>query len=170
MSAATASSSAASATAPPCKQYSVPRLLWENLESVLLAQSRQFVREMAGYLRVSEKELLKQVIPSSDSIRIVMIDSEVESNQCHAYVQQDKMTVLCKKPIALHSEFCPLHQKNRLHVMEGVSPTSVQRIKAHPSLEPLWVTADDRILRSNGTFAGKRNEAQKKIWLFEVDT
>lgn len=150
------------------KQYSVPRILWENLESVLLAQSKQFVREMAGYLRVPEKELMKQVLPSSDAIRVVMIDSQLESNQCHAYVQHDKMTVLCKKPILLHSEFCPLHQKNRLHVMEGVEPVTIRRIKEHPSLEPLWMTEDGRILRSNGTFAGKVDEEKKKIWLFDT--
>lgn len=41
-------------------EYKVPRLLWENLESVLLAQSRKYICELAKRLNVSEKELLKK--------------------------------------------------------------------------------------------------------------
>lgn len=48
-------------------EYKVPRLLWENFEAVLLAQSKRYIGELARRLNVSEKELQKryshQMIP-----------------------------------------------------------------------------------------------------------
>jgi len=78
-------------------EYKVPRILWENLESVLYAQSKRYVMETAKRLGVPEKELLKRVLPTSDSLHVMIQDSQAESNQCKAYVQHDKMTVFCKK-------------------------------------------------------------------------
>ena len=74
-------------------EYKVPRLLWENLESVLLAQSKRYIGELAKRLGVSEKELQKKVLPSSDSLKIMLFDSQAECNQCKAYIQQDKLTI-----------------------------------------------------------------------------
>ena len=34
------------------KEYKVPRLLWESLEAILLAQGKRYVREMAKTLKV----------------------------------------------------------------------------------------------------------------------
>ena len=63
-------------------EYKVPRLLWENLESVLLAQSKRYIGELAKRLGVSEKELTKRVLPTSDSLKVIIQDTHAECNQC----------------------------------------------------------------------------------------
>ena len=40
-------------------EYNVHRLIYENIESVLLANSRRYIAELAQYLEVNEKELYK---------------------------------------------------------------------------------------------------------------
>ena len=63
-------------------EYKVPRILWENFESVLLAQSKRYIAELAKRLHVSEKELIKKVLPTTDSLKVIIQDSHNESNQC----------------------------------------------------------------------------------------
>ena len=62
------------------KEYKVPRLLWENLESVLLAQSKRYNGELAKRLGVSEKELQKKVLPTSDTLKVTIQDNQAESS------------------------------------------------------------------------------------------
>lgn len=150
------------------KQYSIPRLLWENVESVLRAQSKQFVRELAGLLRVPEKELIKQVLPSADTVKVVLIDSQQETNQCKAYVMRDNIAIYCKKPVLLHCEYCSQHQQHRSRLIEDRPLTTVRRIKDEPSMEPLWITEEETIVRSDGSVVGKRYESTQKIILFDV--
>ncbi len=66
-------------------EYKVPRLLWENFESVLLAQSKRYIGELAKRLNVPERELQKRVLPTSDSLKVIIQDTQAESNQCKAY-------------------------------------------------------------------------------------
>ena len=54
-------------------EYKVPRFLWENFESVLLAQSKRYITELAKRLAVPEKELIKKVLPSSDSLKVIIL-------------------------------------------------------------------------------------------------
>ena len=68
-------------------EYKIPRILWENLESVLLAQSKRYIGELAKRLKVSEKELIKRVLPTSDYLKVIIQDTQTES-QCKAYIQR----------------------------------------------------------------------------------
>lgn len=136
-------------------EFKVPRLLWENLESVLYAHSKRYVIELAQRLRVSEKELLKQVLPSSDKCIVTLLDSQAETNQCKAYLQQDKMTVYCKKPVAYHSDYCLFHRNKRMHVIEGTNPMRIQRVKDRNTMEPMWIQEDTKLIQSDGTLVGR---------------
>ena len=149
-------------------EYKVPRLLWENLESVLLAQSKRYITELAKRLDVPEKELLKKVLPTSDSLKITILDSQLECNQCKAYIQHDNLTVFCRKPVAYQSEFCILHRTKRMTVLHAQNPHSIQKIKDSNINTPMWVMNND-IINSNGDSIGKinRNESKIKIFVFE---
>jgi hypothetical protein len=149
-------------------EYNVPRILWENLESVLLAQSKRYIAELAKRLNVSEKELIKKVLPTSDSLKVIIQDSHTDSTQCGAYVQQDHLTIFCRKPVAYQSEFCTIHRKRRTMVMDGTQPTVIQKIKDNPELPPLWV-ADRTLINSHGHVVGKINIDEQKIKLFIVE-
>jgi hypothetical protein len=149
-------------------EYKVPRLLWENLESVLLAQSKRYITELAKRLHVSEKELIKKVLPTSDSLKVIIQDSQAESNQCNAYIQEGQLTVFCRKPVAYQSEFCPIHRTHRMMVMNEMDPVSIQKIKDDPMLPPMWAM-DHTIIDSNGGIVGKINKDEQRIKRFVVE-
>ena len=150
-------------------EYKVPRILWENLESVLYAQSKRYVMELAKRLGVPEKELLKRVLPTSDSLHVMIQDSQAESNQCKAYVQHDMMTVFCKKPTAYQSEFCTYHRTKRMTVIDGTSPISIQKVKDRNDMEPMWLQ-DNVLLNSSGNIVGKLNRDNSVIKRFIIES
>ena len=49
------------------------------------------VKELEQHIVVLERELLKRVLPSSDSIKVIIQDTHAESNQCKAYIQHEKL-------------------------------------------------------------------------------
>lgn len=146
-------------------EYKVPRLLWENFESVLLAQSRRYIGELAKRLGVPERELLKKVLPTSDSLKVIIQDTQAESNQCKAYVQNDKLTVFCRKPIAYGCEYCSFHRNKRMIVIDGTNPIPVQRLKDINNTCPLWANKNT-LYNSTGDIVGKINKDDGKIKMF----
>jgi hypothetical protein len=148
-------------------EYKVPRFLWENLESVLLAQSKRYVAELAKRLDISEKDLLRKVLPSSDSLKVIIQDSQAESCQCKAYLQNDKLTVFCRKPVVYGTEFCALHRTKRMTVIEGTSPAEIQRVKDKSTIGPVWLS-NSIIVNTAGNMVGKINKSTGKIKMFVV--
>jgi hypothetical protein len=147
-------------------EYKIPRLLWENFESVLLAQSKRYIVELAKRLQVPEKDLLKRVLPTSDSLKVMIQDTQSDTNKCKAYVQQDKMTVFCKKPVAYGCDYCPFHRNKRMIVIDGTNPSEIQRIKDRNTIGPIWVTKNNNIVNSSGDIIGKYNKTSGKIKIF----
>lgn len=148
-------------------EYKVPRLLWENLESVLLAQSKRYIGELAKRLGVSEKELTKRVLPTSDSLKVIIQDTHAEYNQCKAYIQHDTLTVFCRKATAYGSEYCPYHRSKRMRVIEGTNPIEIQRLTDINTIEPLWVS-NTTLYNSSGDIVGKINKETGKINMFVI--
>ena len=146
-------------------EYKVPRLLWENFESVLLAQSKRYIGELAKRLAVPEKELLKRVLPSSDSLKVIIQDTQAECNQCKAYIQNDKLTVFCRKATAYGGEYCPFHRNKRMLVIEGTNPIEIQKIKDTNTMEPLWAS-NNKLYNVSGEIIGKINRESGKIKMF----
>jgi hypothetical protein len=146
-------------------EYKVPRFLWENLESVLLAQSKRYVVELAKRLDIPEKELIRKVLPSGDSLKVIIQDTQSGSCQCKAYIQNDKLTVFCRKPVVYGTEFCALHRSKRMTVIDGTTPAEIQKIKDNPSFGPVWL-AENIIINISGNTVGKVNRAQGKIKMF----
>ena len=152
-------------TSPPI-EYKVPRILWESLESVLLAQSRKYIGELARHLCVSEKELIKQVLPSNDTLKIYIQDSKSETNQCKAYTQKDNMTIYCRHPTAYGSEYCCLHHTKRMMLIKEIEPEHIEKIKDRNDLPPIWKKKDNSIINSHGNIIGKLNNKDGFIKIF----
>lgn len=150
-------------------EYKVPRFLWENFEAVLLAQSKRYVAELAKRLNVSEKELLKKVLPTNDSLKVIIQDSQAECNQCKAYVQNDKLTVFCRKTVVHGTQFCTFHKNKRMMVVEGTNPVQLQKIKDMNTIEPLWAT-NNTLYNSSGNIVGKINKETGKIKMFIISS
>ena len=148
-------------------EYKVPRLLWENLESVLLAQSKRYIGELAKRLGVPEKELIKRVLPTSDSLKIIIQDTHAECNQCKAYIQHDMLTVFCRKATAYGSEYCSSHRSKRMRVIEGTNPVELQRLTDINILDQLWAN-NKTLYNSRGNIVGKINKDMNKIKMFHI--
>jgi len=144
--------------------YKVPRILWENMEAVLLAQSKKYIEELAKILRVNAKELQKRVMPSADSIKVVLQDAE--ENVCHAYVQQGVCTVFCRKPV-YHGTFCAEHVTRR-PLVHAEHATTIQRVTDMETLPPMWVH-NNRLMASNGQVIGRLYPATQKMKMYVVD-
>ncbi len=149
-------------------EYKVPRMLWENFEAILMAQSKKYIRELARRLDVPERELQKKVLPSSDTLKIMIIDSSTESLQCRSYVQQDKITTFCRKPVAYPSEYCSFHSVKRMNVFMDTNPIIVEKIKATNKREPLWIQGNT-IINSNGHMIGKIKKSTQTIKWFVME-
>jgi hypothetical protein len=148
-------------------EYKVPRLLWENFESTLYAHSKRYVSELAKRLQVPEKELIKKVLPSSDSLKVMILDSQLESNKCKAYIQEDKLTIFCKKPVAYQSEYCTFHRNKRMFVVPDTEYTEIQKVSDINTIEALWKT-NQYLINSSGEIKGIVNQKENKIKLFVV--
>jgi hypothetical protein len=146
-------------------EYKIPRILWENLESVLLAQSKRYIGELAKRLKVSEKELIKRVLPTSDYLKVIIQDTQTES-QCKAYIQHEKLTIFCRKSIAYGCEYCAFHRNKRMLVIEGTNPIQIQRLKDTNSIGPMWVN-NNTLYNSNGEMVGKMKDDKIKIFVYE---
>jgi hypothetical protein len=148
-------------------EYKIPRFLWENFESVLLAQSKRYIAELAKRLDVPEKELLKRVLPSSDSLNVIIQDNLSESNKCRAYLQYDKLTIYCRKPTVYGCDYCAFHRNKRMTVIDDTNPLQIQKIKDIDSIEQLWAS-DNTLINSSGNMVGKINRDKGKIKLFVI--
>lgn len=153
---------------PPTVQYKVPRLLWENFESILLAQSRRFIGELARRLDVPERDLQRRVLPSNDSLQVLMVDSQVESLQCRAYLQHDAITCFCRKPVSYPSEYCTFHQIRRMNVFLEGEPIRVERLKTPHTKEPMWIQGST-VVNARGETMGRINKTSQTIKWFRVE-
>lgn len=147
-------------------EYKVPRILWENLESVLLAQAKRYIGELAKRLKVPEKELIKRVLPTSDTIKVIIQDTQSELNQCKAYIQNDKLTIFCRKPVAYGCDYCTFHRNKRMLVIEGTNPLPIQRLKDTNITSPLWVNTNI-LYNSTGDIVGKMKDDKIKLFVYE---
>jgi hypothetical protein len=151
-------------------EYHIPRLLWENVEAVLVAHSRRYVCELAKRLHVPEKELLQKVMPS-DSVKLHLYESQSTTHQCKAYLQHHTITVFCKKPVAYHSNYCAFHRNDRMLVVDGCHPVIVERLQDRDTMEPLWIMGSD-LINAKGEQVGRIHKEKQVItrWVFEEPT
>lgn len=152
----------------PPLEYKVPRLLWENFEAVLLAHSRRYIGELARRLNVPEKELQRRVLPSSDSLKVMMVDTQAETLQCQAHVQHESITARCRKPVAYHSSFCAQHRLRRMNVFLDSHPPLVEKVKASSTKQPTWIHGTN-LINAKGEIVGKINKERQTLRWFVVE-
>jgi len=149
-------------------EYKVHRVLWESLESVLLAQSKKYIGELARRLQLPEKELIRRVLPSSDSLKVYIQDSNDTTNQCKAYIQDDDITCFCRKPTVYGTEFCHFHRTKRMTVIKDIQPNMVEKVKDRNDCDNMWIGEKNTLYNSKGAIVGKVNHSDSKLKLFIV--
>lgn len=147
------------------KEYKVPRLLWESLEAVLLAQGKRYVRDMAKTLKVNEKELIKRVFPTKETLNITIHDTQTMSLQCSAYVP-GVLNQLCRKPVELGSEFCLAHRTLRPTI---IGEATLEKIVDEATRPSLWVQADGSVIDNRGQQSGIFNKNRNRLILFQIE-
>jgi hypothetical protein len=162
--------------------YVVPRVLWESFNSVLLAQSRQYVKELAKRLKVPEKELMKKVLPTADSIRVYMHDTQTEDLQCIADIQEGVIIHKCARPVLLGSTYCSEHHVHTHAPLISSSLEQVERIIQSDDIndeskiraanmnipKKLWTTPEKMVIDATGRTIGQYDEDDSKLQIFKI--
>jgi len=152
------------------RDYKVPRLLWESLEAVLLAQGKRFVRDLAKTLEVPEKELLRQVFPTKDSLQVTLHDTQSSSLQCEAFQQTEAMVHRCGKPVDLGSTFCSAHRIHRPTVVPAPGTTEYVKLRDGVDRPSLWVRkSDHHVVDAKGSVRGLFCQESATLQLFEIE-
>jgi hypothetical protein len=151
--------------------YKVPRILWENLEAVLLTQSKKYIEELAKILGVPAKELQKRVMPSANSVKVILQDTQ--ESTCRAYVQNGAFTVFCRKPV-FNGDFCAAHCGVR-PIVNDTNAAPIKKVKDMDMLPPMWekdttIPAISDLYVASGQRIGKVNHDKQKITIYTIDT
>jgi hypothetical protein len=149
-------------------EYQVPRVLWESLESVLMAQGRQFVKECAKRLEVNEKELLKRVMPSS-KVSVYLQDTHTDTLQCKAFININSIIHHCRRPVSLGCEYCYHHRRDRLTVEEPDPKHFIERLQDASDRPTLWKRSDNSVIDSQGNRIGTYDPDSGKLTLYSIE-
>jgi len=112
----------------------VNRILWESLESVLLAQSKELMRDIAKTLKQPEKPLLEAFKKEIKNVFLVELsDPTDEKFLCEALLLDTEVAQRCRKAVVYGEKFCPLHT-------HWCAPSALTRI---PSLRRIKTSDGD---------------------------
>jgi hypothetical protein len=142
----------------------VPRLLWESFESILLAEGKRFVRDIAHTLQVPEKELIKRIFPTKDALHIHLHDTHTSTLDCMALSTGGAVARRCRRPVQLGSEFCAMHLINRPLYLPAAP---IRKLQDHPDRPSLWVQTDGTVIDDQGVPHGTYSEETGKLVLFQ---
>jgi hypothetical protein len=112
----------------------VNRILWESLESVLLAQSKELMRDIAKTLKQPEKPLMDAFKKEIKNVFLVdLSDPTDEKFLCEALLDDTEVAQRCRKAVVYGEKFCPLHT-------HWCAPSTLTRI---PSLRRIKTSDGD---------------------------
>jgi len=115
----------------------VNRLLWESLESVLIAQSKELMRDLAKTLQKPEKPLFEAFKKECKNIFLVDLSEPTDEKfLCEALCIETEVALRCRKPVVYGERFCPGHS-------HWLFPSS---LKEKPSLRRLKTPECDYFL------------------------
>jgi hypothetical protein len=88
----------------------VNRILWESLESVLLAQSKELMRDIAKTLKQPEKPLMDAFRKEIKNIYLVDLSEPTDEKfLCEALLSETEVAQRCRKAVVYGEKFCPCH-------------------------------------------------------------
>jgi len=88
----------------------VNRILWESLESVLLAQSKELMRDIAKTLKQPEKPLMDAFRKEIKNVYLVDLSEPTDEKfLCEALLDDTEVAQRCRKAVVFGEKFCPCH-------------------------------------------------------------
>lgn len=91
--------------------YPIPKPLWDAIENVLLAKSKELMKDIAKNLNQSDKALLEAFKAKKHTFHLIDIDDTTEERfQCEAILFGKAVAHRCRKAVLLGQKFCPEHE------------------------------------------------------------
>ena len=148
-------------------EFNISIPLMKSLENALVVNGRQYIKEIAGILKVDEKALAKRVLPSADTIRL-HIHNLQDTLQCEAYTTKESIVVRCRRPVFTGSSFCCNHSIRRTTIIESPSIVYIQKIVDAHDRCSLWVKNDTEIINSENKNVGLWNPNKNKLTMYTI--
>ena len=144
--------------------YQIPKIIWESLESALYAESRNYLRHLADALKINSSDLIKAVLPSKDSLKVLMYETD-DIQECKAFIPHPvkaDLAIHCRKPVFPGEDYCHVHQHARYGIQTTLdTPPKWKALKVPPELPSLWLNDKEQVVNADGNVYGiaKKDES-----------
>lgn len=98
------------ATTQPSPSFPFPKPLWDAIDSIFSAKSRELIKDIAKTLHVDEKKLQQAFRSKKREMYFVEMNEPTnERFQCQALDPMRRVAQRCSKPVIYGEAFCPQH-------------------------------------------------------------
>lgn len=147
-------------------EFTIHKSVLESINASLMTSGRIYIRELADILKVDSKELIKQILPQSEKIKINTLDKT--NTQCQALVVDNNILKRCRLPICINSnEFCRNHVIDRIIPLKSGKTEEIIKLKDSPDRPTLWKKNND-VINSYGSKVGTWNNQYNRLTLFII--
>lgn len=95
-------------------KFPIPFLVYQALQSSLLAEAKRLTKDIATTLNQPEGPLWKEIQKEMSSFYLIEQDEPThEEFQCKAYHVRNEIWTLCRDPVCYGAAFCPAHFATR---------------------------------------------------------
>jgi hypothetical protein len=149
--------------------YPVSKTLWDAMDSVFSAKSRELIKDIAKTLHQDEKKLLQAFRSKKREAYLVdMTEPTNERFQCSALCPSSKVAKRCLKPVVFGEKYCPNHQSWKEDAIYQSIP-SLQRIKTETEEDTLLfvdaltgIVYDDKYVRQGF-------QTEDNVYIFRIE-
>ena len=151
----------------------IPAVIWESLDIALRSSSKQFVKKVAKVLQVDENELVRAVMPSGETIKMILYESD-DMKECPALIPhplKPDFAIHCRKAIIPGEEYCQVHKHSRCDIQNSIEGIiEFDPIQTPPEIPPLWLVPSDTTIRDvinvEGKIVGSLNTENNSLTYF----
>ncbi len=153
--------------------YHIPNVIWQPFEAEIRKESKKFLENIANALKVPTEDLRKLVLPTNDSLRLILYETE-DLKECKAFIKhptKPHFAIRCRKITFPGDDCCSEHKHSRSSVQSTIIPPTILRpLKVPAELPPLWLTEDKKVVNIDGTVCGHFNSDTNELVFFDLYT
>lgn len=147
--------------------YPVSKVLWDAMDSIFSAKSRELMKDIARTLHQDEKKLLQAYRSKKKQAYLVdMNEPTNERFQCSALCPNSKVAKRCLKPVVFGEKYCPDHHEWKEDPLYETIP-SLQRIKTEEDTILFIDTLTSIVYDENYVRQGFQTE--DKVYVFRIE-
>ncbi len=91
--------------------YAIPKPVWDAVENVLMAKSRELIKDLAATLQQSERPLVEAFKATKRSFYLIDTSDPTEERfECETVVCDHSVAHRCRKPVLFGRSTCPEHE------------------------------------------------------------